>query len=481
MRIRTHTLINIILAVLLVGAVTYLYKPGIFRNNRLFSKAPCYKCNVIVVTLDTLGADHMGLYGYNRPTTPFLDEFGKTKSLVFDRAIAQGSFTPTSHVSILTGKYPAEYGIFGATDKLMPEAKTLAEAMKENGYTTHAVSAAILIQPKWGWGQGFDSFEERWFVDSVKNNDAEATFGLATEWINNNKKKPFFLFINTNHLHSPHTPAGEQVMEELGIPSYGLQDQRDVVGPHMKTGGPTKADLTLMRDYYDGLVRELDTVVSKFIGNLEKQGLMEDTIVIFEGDHSEQFGEHGIVGWYGVYDTQIHVPLIVYVPGQKSARVPSVVELRSIPATVLDLIGATPDPSFTAPSLMLAAKGMAEKSLALTMHALSFQDNMDMLAFLLSKAPSVWEAMKVVDDPAVRKAGDVPKSLWYSATNGRWHLIKNDNGKMELYDLTKDPKELNNQIDNWDKLSVEDRKSGLDVFKALSSDLPASCGLYCPR
>ena len=473
-KLRLIIFTEVIAVVVLVGVIFSNYKKN---------QSPCLKCNVIVVTLDTLGAKHMGLYGYSRPTTPFIDSFATTRATVFDQAIAQGSYTPTSHTSILTGKYPAENGIFSTIDKLGPEAHTLAESMKADNYVTHAVSAAILIQPQYGWGQGFDGFDERWFVDTVTNNDAVQTFSIANDWIKENKKKPFFLFINTNHLHSPHVPASEAVLDELGVsPPLKIVDQRDTIGPHVNAKGITQADADTMKDYYDGTVRELDSVVKDFIGNLDKEGLMKNTIVIFEGDHSEQFGEHGIVGWYGVYNQQIHVPLIIYIPGQKPQRISPVVELRSIPSTVRDLLGLKPDPEFTAPSLWTMIKNKDVKGvIALTMHAFTSQQNAGMLQALFAKSPSVWESSKAAPAPEVRKIGDVPKEIWYSARSDNWHLIKNANASLELYKVQTDPEEKDNLIDKWYQMSVADRKDALPVFKAIESDIPASCGPYCPR
>ncbi len=478
-----YKLFFIIAAVLLLAGGTLFFNKESILPPSMFSKAPCPKCNVIVVTLDTLGAKHMGLYGYNRPTTPFLDSFGKDRSIVFDNAIAQGSFTPTSHTAILTGKYPAENRMFTTVDKLPEEAHTLAESMKASEYITHAVSAAILIQPQYGWGQGFDGFDERWFIDTVTNNDAETTFSLAGDWIKTNKKKPFFLFINSNHLHSPHTPASEVVLDELGIsPPRKIMDQRDIIGPHLDTLGITAEDASLMKDYYDGTVRELDGVVKNFIAMLDKEGLMKNTIVIFEGDHSEQFGEHGIVGWYGVYNQQIHVPLIMYVPCQKPQRIAPVVELRSIPQTVRDLVGLTPDPEFGGPSLVPFLTDKTVKgAIALTMHAFTSKQNAGMLQALLGKSPSVWESMKDAPPPLVRKVGDVPDETWYSARSDQWHLIKNADKTLELYRVQKDPEEKENLIDKWYELSVSDRKDALGLFKSLGADIPASCGPYCPR
>lgn len=476
-------LLGSFLGLILIGGIIFIVRAGSLDPSVLFSKAMCPKCNVIVVTLDTLGANHVGMYGYNRPTTPFLDSFGKNRAFVFDQAIAQGSYTPTSHVAILTGRYPAENRMFSTIDKLPPESHNLAESLKANNYVTHAVSAAILIQPQYGWGKGFDGFDERWFIDTVTNNDAKTTFSLATDWIKSNKKRPFFLFINTNHLHSPHTPESEAVLDELGIlQPPKIVDERDIVGPHLDTTGITQADANIMRDFYDGTVRELDSVVKDFVGMLDKEGLMKNTIVIFEGDHSEQFGEHGIVGWYGVYEQQIHVPLIVYIPGQKPRRISPVVELRSIPATVRDLLGLKPDPEFGGPSLVSLIKNIDMKgTIALTMHAFTPEQNKGMLQALLGKTPSVWESMKSAPPPLVRAVGDVPKDIWYSARSDQWHLIKNADGTLELYRVQKDPEETDNLIDKWYQLSVSDRKSALEVFKALGADIPASCGPYCPR
>lgn len=476
-------IVLVVVALLIIGGIAYVIRTNSFDPAVLYSKALCPKCNVIVVTLDTLGAKHMGLYGYNRPTTPFLDSFAKEKAIVFDTAIAQGSYTPTSHTSILTGKYPAENRIFSTVDKLPNEAHTLAESFKSNNYVTHAVSAAILIQPQYGWGQGFDSFDERWFIDTVRNNDAKTTFSLATDWIKNNKKKPFFLFINTNHIHSPHVPESEAVLEELGMnPPRTIIDQRDVISPHLDAEGITQEDADMMKDFYDGTIRELDGVVKTFIADLEKQGLMKNTVIVFEGDHSEQFGEHGIVGWFGVYEQQIHVPLIVYVPGQKARRISPVVELRSIPSTVRELVGLDPDTNFTAQSLVpFLTKKDAKGTVALTMHAFSKENNQGMLKALFGKAPSVWESMKDSPPPVVRQVGDTPKDIWYSARSDEWHLIKNADGTLELYRVKNDPEEKTNLIDMWYVLSVADRKEALSVFRAIGADIPASCGPYCPK
>ena len=467
-------LLFVVAGLLILGGLIFVVRSNTLGPSVLFSKALCPRCNVILVTLDTLGAKHMGLYGYHRPTTPFLDSFGRDRGIVFDTAIAQGSFTPTSHTSILTGRYPGENRMFGTADKLPTEAHTLAESMKASGYATHAVSAAILIQPQYGWGQGFDGFDELWFVNSVTENDAETTFSAASDRIKSNKKRPFFLFINTNHLHSPHIPVSEAVLDELGIlPPRKIVDMRDIVGPHLDTLGVTQEDADLMRDYYDGTVRELDSVVKNFIGMLDKEGLMKNTIVIFEGDHSEQFGEHGIVGWFGVYEQQIHVPLIVYVPGQKPRRISPVVELRSIPSTVRDLVGLKPDPEFTASSLVpfLTTKD-AKGTVALTMHAFTEAQNAGILKALLGKSPSVWESMKDAPPPLVRQAGDTPEEIWYSARSDNWHLIKNADGTLELYQVQKDPEEAKNLINMWDKLSVPDRKEALELFKVLEADIP---------
>ncbi len=466
---RNKIIVLLILLIILVITFTLITKIKGRVNQEKSIKALCPNCNVIVVTLDTLGADHMGLYGYKIPTTPFLDSFGLDRSIVFDQAIAQGSWTPLSHTSILTGRYPEEYGIYGSGDKLPPGTQTLAVALKDRGYTTHAVSAAILIQPKWGWGQGFDSFDQRWYLGSVKTNDAKDTFTHAVAWIKINKKQPFFLFINSNHLHSPHTPETTNVLEELGYqPPFNINDERDVVGPDVNKGIATKQDLTLLKTNYDGLVREVDDQVKYFINELDKMGLTKNTIIIFEGDHSQQFGEHNILGWYGVYNTQIHVPFILYVPGQKPQRISSVVELRSIPSTVLDLIGAKPDPSFHGPSLLPLLLGKAENIIALTMNAQTVQGNLGMLQSLFAKSPSVWDSMKNSPDPTVRNVKDIPQLVWHSARSNDWQLIKNGDGSLELYNLKIDPKENINLISDWGNLSSSDKNAALKLFKALN-------------
>ena len=205
----------IFIIVFIVGIILIaLYISQTKKNSEGLMSFSCPDCNVILISIDTLGAKHLGLYGGIRNTSPFLDTIAAERGIVFENAIAQASWTLPSHTAMLTGQYPADLGMWTPNDALPTEAKTIAEALQENGYQTQAFSNGSFIQPEWGFDQGFDSFSGN--LAFKYWNDASQIFDEASEWLRASQNERFFLFIHSYHAHSPFTPTLES-LKSLGI------------------------------------------------------------------------------------------------------------------------------------------------------------------------------------------------------------------------------------------------------------------------
>lgn len=468
--------LNVIFPLLLIAAAI---AAGVFLGiaqyqNQRASKNQrtglCSGCNVILISVDTLGAKHLGLYGYGKPTSPFLDKLAKERGIVFENAISHSSWTLPSHAAMLTGRYPAEINVWKAIDALPPDAKTIAESLKENGYYTQAFSYGLFVQPEWGFDQGFDGFSGA--ISTEEWDDIPRIFDEALLWLRQNQKQPFFLFLRPWQVHDPYTPS-EKAIAAIGEKRAEVIRIRDIVAVNRKEGGATRGDIELFRTAYDAEIRELDDGIRDFFEGLNSLGLLENTVVIVTGDHGEEFGEHGTVGAHvGLYNEVIHVPLIFIIPSVRPARVAAIAELRAIPPTLLDILGLRKDTAFPAESLF--SRSSTEKNIALSSSALDRE-------YFLGVAEKAYAAFgqigKSIFPKPRQKEWDEPYAS--SVRNAKWHLIKNESGEFELYNLEEDPNELNNLFPSWAAMNSEDRREVLQLFQAIGSDVPVPCGIYC--
>lgn len=467
----TLKLIIIFTGVFFIGLTVFILKKPYLVSP--LASPECKKCNVILVSVDTLGAKHLGLYGYDRETSPFLDEFSKERGVVFDNAIAQAPWTLPSHAAMLTSQYPAELGVWTATDALPAETKTIAEVLKEQGFTTQAFSNGAFVQPEWGFDQGFDGFSGSL---SVKDwDDVPNIFRDAIKWVTDNDREPFFLFIRSFHVHDPYTPS-EDALLALGETETSEVHINDIVKANTRAEGPTKEDAVRFSDLYDGEIRELDEALSEFFQGLDRLGLLENTMVIITADHGEEFGEHGTAGFHvALYEETIHVPLIFFIPNAQARRVAEVVEIRTLPPTIVDVLGLEQEPYYEAESAFSHLTEEKQEGVAITTSALE----RDTIFRIIENAYANIEQFGKTIFPKPR-VEEWENSFSSSARSARWHLIRNFNGTFELYDVMADPGEQNNLFPSWTELPSEDRREALVVLRALGSDVPIPCGIYCP-
>ncbi len=301
--------------------------------------------NLILISIDTLRADHLGCYGYDRPTTPTLDRLCED-AVVFSEAIAHAPSTLHSHASIFTSLIPHHHGAgWGGKTRLAEEALTLAEVVQEAGMATAAFTGGGQMDRIFGLDQGFDSYEQpraKHFYGIVKR---------AFQWLEERPDRPFFLFLHSYETHHPYEPQ-PRFLELLETNYDGdLPDEISVAllrEINRKERTLQDGDLEHIVNTYDAEIRSMDEGLKHLITFLRENSLYDNTMIVFTSDHGEEFGEHGRIGWHShsLYDELLKVPLIVKFPKQKhgGTRVPDQVGGIDIAPTVLAALGlATPE------------------------------------------------------------------------------------------------------------------------------------------
>jgi arylsulfatase A-like enzyme/Tfp pilus assembly protein PilF len=315
----------------LMGAIATLWWHG--RTSRdtsmavgeLWRSRGVEKPNIVLVTLDTTRADHVGSYGYAGARTPQLDALARRGAL-FEQAATTSPLTQPAHSSILTGMYPTYHGVrVNGSTALGASQVTLAEVLAERGYATAAFIGAFVLDGRWGLNQGFGAYDDAFDLAKYKHLDlgsvqrpGNLVMDAALGWLESHKQAPFFAWIHLYDAHVPYEPP-EPFRSELG--------------------GQGLAGL------YDGEIAFADQQLGRCLSWLKASGLDERTVVVVVGDHGEGLGSHG-EGTHGyfVYDYALHVPLVVAAPFPELAgvRVASQVSVVDVFPTILALAGLEP-------------------------------------------------------------------------------------------------------------------------------------------
>lgn len=266
--------------------------------------------NVVIMSFDALRADALGVYGYNRPTSPNIDAFAK-QALVFDNAVTAGKDTPTSFVSAFTGEFP--FRVFRGWE--LQHVPTLAASFNDAGYVTAAFMHNVQLVSERGFAQGFDHFDT---LHSSRVSDG-TVIDEVTTWVEDRSEEPFLLWV---HFISPHAPYEyREFATDLYVSGYE--------GPFKKSSGTkispqevdNAADRRRLRDLYDGEVLYADRLFGRMIRVLKRHGAWNNSIIVLTADHGEAFGEHGEYGHDTLYTEVLQVPLIIRHPGaQKAGR-----------------------------------------------------------------------------------------------------------------------------------------------------------------
>lgn len=268
----------------------------------------------ILISIDTLRADHLGCYGYPRPTSPFLDSLAR-RATVFEEAYSQFPSTLVSHMSMLTGLYPREHGVFPPNSVLSPRVETLPEVFQRNGFRTAGFTEGGYVSGRYGFRRGFDEFDSR---DRGPDRPVERTFQRGVGFLESlGPKDRFFLFLHTYAVHTPYD-APQQYQDLFwsgGPPSGAIPPNGQALTRWDMTGQrPPQPVIDWLRARYDAGIRQTDDVLRHFFGELERLGLAGDVTVVITADHGEEFHDHGRFNHTQLYRESLHVPLLVIHP-----------------------------------------------------------------------------------------------------------------------------------------------------------------------
>lgn len=300
------------------------------------------RLNVVLVSIDTLRADHVGAYGYKRPTTPNLDALAR-ESAVFLNTFAPAPWTLPSHVSLLSGQNCLTHRVYYESDAIDPNTPLLAELLRDRGYACAAFTGAGFVSSSFGFSRGFYEFDQGQGALGSETLAAEAA-KKAVGWLKTHADRPFFLFLHTYQVHHPYKAPPPYDTLFLGPdPKWRRWDfSKDHGGrPNIFKPLPESERQNII-GLYDGGIRYTDEALLKpLVETLKERGLLDRTLLIVTSDHGEEFFEHG--GWAhtrAVYDESIKVPLIIRFPGGRWAgRRAPVVRLTDIAPTVLEALG----------------------------------------------------------------------------------------------------------------------------------------------
>ncbi len=397
------------------------------RAERLTADGP--HPNVLLIILDTVRAMELGVYGYDRPTTPNLDDWAG-RGIVFDNAYSTAPWTLTSHVGILTGRYPFETPA-GFQHTLDDRYATLAEVLRDQGYDTGGFVANLMYTtetsgldrgflwyqdqprtPGWSWGTSWLSGVlvsrtglSRWLQPERKT--APYITDEFLTWVER-RDRPFFAFLNYMDAHNDYV-SPPAYRRRFGAP-LTLPPWPDTIS--LETTRP-------FRDAYDASIAYIDAQLGRLFARLSESGVLDHTVVIIASDHGEMFGEHGLFNHAnGLYTPLLHVPLIVLEPDGARAglRIPDYATLRDLPATILDLAG-------------IDGAGLPGESLARF-----WGGSADPARPAVSPLYAELEKYEFTEPGSRSILGDMR-----TLVRDGFQVILNGDGSIELYDLRRDP------------------------------------------
>jgi arylsulfatase A-like enzyme len=302
-----------------------------WSNPRIYapSERRSHEVNVLLISIDTLRADHLSSYGYERLTAPGIDAMLAERGTLFEACVAPATTTAASHMTMFTSLQPSVHGVRANTEwgAMAPEIGTLAQIMRSHGFATGAVTENGALSRR-GFDRGFDSYLEEKSADLLVPTGHVAE-GLrdARAWLDRHANQRFFFFFHTYQTHHPYVPP-ERYARVFG----------------QSAGEPSRYPDGWHPDDYDREIRQTDDELREFFGGLEAAGLLDDTVVILTSDHGEAFLEHGFVS-HGptTHEEVLRVPLIFRGPGiPEGQRSSTVVGLVDLMPTILDLAGLPP-------------------------------------------------------------------------------------------------------------------------------------------
>ncbi len=430
--------------------------------------------NVLLITIDTLRADHLSCYGYFRPTSPHIDALAE-EGIVFERAFATSGTTLPSHLSILTALYPHQHGHVSNKGAMKgpyvpaPGRQPATEFFRAAGYTTAAFVSGNTVKKTTGVQHGFDV----WNQPETLHRKGESTRALAVEWLNgqtSKSRKPFFMWLHFWDVHEPNDPpepwrsmfqADERVealLAERRVDASVLQAKftpteiarmfyPELVAPLLRGEKVSVPPLDHQKmlaliDAYDGSICYVDEQVGAIFARLKELGLWENTIVALAADHGQALGQHDWLEHGEIQNEEVHVPLILRFPGDIAdlpGRVDRTVSTVDLMPTVVARIEGEPFRAFAA-----QASGS------------------DLLDPALERP---WAFSQRTE-----RNRDWDKGPKFGLTLDKWKYYHREEGADELYDLARDPGEIENVIADHPEEAKKLRELVLHVLSTNPAD-----------
>ena len=427
------------------------------------------RTNILLITIDTLRADHLASYGYGRVTSPVLDRLA-SEGVRFDRTAVQWPKTGPSFASIFTSTYSRDNGIVRKIGIPVPrEYSLLAEQLSAHGFTTAAVVSNGAVASEFNFNQGFDRYVETWKVDGDGGdpNRAERVTDEALAVAGQlDPARPFFLWVHYLDPHIPYTPPSQYAdrfmddelfdpTRKVSIDARKKNKQMNGIGRDQVMEG--RDDLAFYEARYDAEILYADTEIGRLLEQLETDGQLDETLIVVTSDHGESLGEHSYYfdhGRFG-FQTCLRVPLLLHYPGVIKPRVDTQpLELLDLAPTLLELAGLE----------LTDGAWMQGRSLLERLSGASPGDG-DHLAFSEAGYGTDGKWQQVVQDERyklllVRQEVD---QQWYAGKGQRWIL----------YDLVDDPGETRDRSKDLPEELRRLRKELLAWIKAEPFDMGA--------
>lgn len=357
--------------------------------------------DLVLVTIDTVRADHLGCYGYARPTTPVLDALA-AESIVFENCLAPIPRTTASHLSLMTGVYPFEHGVVANSAKApesvkrdrafdsTPKLHTVAQVLRDAGYATAGFVSAAPVKRVTGLATGFDVWDE-----SEKRRPGSETNRAVASWLRE-ASAPCFLWV---HYMDAHGPYSEGMPPE---PYASMFSDDEALDAYLADRGQDSGWLV---NAYDGALRQLDDAVGELLAALRARPRWDRTVLVVVSDHGQGLGQHGRLGHGSIWNEQLRVPLLVRAPGQRPRRETRLLSVVDVVPTALGLLPGLDAAGFTG-----QARGR------------------DVLAEGFDERP--------VFGMSIRKEDS------FALTTPRWKYVLRERIEDDLFDRLEDPHEL---------------------------------------
>lgn len=327
--------------------------------------------NIVLISIDSLRADHIGAYGYSRPTTPTIDRLA-AQGVVFTRAYSSSSWTLPAHAALLTGLADSAHGATSPKKILRRSATTLAEVLHKAGYTTTGFYSGPFLHPHFGLDRGFDRYIDcsSYGLGSPEADPTRAHAASHADVTNPNilrnvaaeisqqTGRPFFFFIHMWDVHYDLIPPPpfDKMFDGDYRGSFAAGHFRHEEGFRK---GMDAADYAHVLALYDGEIRSTDETIGKIIAKLDELSLLENTLVVITSDHGEEFLEHEGKGHrQSLFEEVTRIPLVMWMPKRLAVgRVDDAVAIIDIAPTILDIVGLEPLPAAMGRSLLGLARG----------------------------------------------------------------------------------------------------------------------------